>query len=251
MTTCGTPGSHWGFRDSSVEAPRRGSGRPQSGPHAALGGVGLLCPGSGAALWGGCPLTCSFPIHCPAPHRVLTLSFSRSLTQPSVHPSDRPSFHLPPEGGLGGCWVWASEVGASCRLLCQGLVYFLGVGVGGRRVGGPDGTPAPRTLDPELRWLPVGSEMLTWPSLRLAWALEFPPRSPSLIWKAERGAGKLRVVPSALPPTRHCSLGPGSGPLAGQPLLENPAFLASSPEALGCGGVGWRAVPLAREMRQH
>lgn len=146
-------------------------------------------------------------------------------------------------GGGGGRFLWRQ---------CQGLVCFLGWGWGAAEWVVQTGTPARRrTLDPELRWLPVGSDMLTWPSLPLAWALEFPPRSPSPIWKAERGTGKLRVVPSALPPTRHCSLGLGSGPLAGQLLLENPAFLASSPEALGCGGVGWRAVPLTREIRQH
>lgn len=101
-----------------------------------------------------------------------------------------------------------------------GLVCFLGEGVGAAEWVVQTGTPARRTLDPELRRLPVGTEMLTWPSLPLAWALESPPRPPSPIWKAERGVGKLRVVPSALPPTRRCSLGPllGSSSWGTQPF---------------------------------
>jgi len=71
---------------------------------------------------------------------------------------------------------------------------------------------------------------LAFPELGLGSGIPSPV-SASLIWKAECGIGKLRVARMALPPTRRCSLGPGAGPLAGQLLLENPAFLASSQEA--------------------
>lgn len=79
--------------------------------------------------------------------------------------------------------------------------------------------------------------------------------SPALAWAL--GFRKLTVVlgscwaHTALPPTRRYSLGPGSGPLAGQLLLENPAFPTSSQEVWGRGGAGWRAVPWAREIRRH
>ena len=57
---------------------------------------------------------------------------------------------------------------------CQGWHASWGVPQSGwsRR-----GTPARHTLDPKLCWFPVGTEMLTWPFLTLAWALEFPPPS--------------------------------------------------------------------------
>ena len=79
--------------------------------------------------------------------------------------------------------------------------------------------------------------------------------SPALAWAL--GFRKLTVAlgrcgaHAALPPTRRCSLGPGSGPVAEQLLLENPAFPASSQEAWGRGGAGWLAVPWAREIRRH
>ena len=69
------PGEPLGFQRQRRGGPAMGIRATPVWTPCSPGGRGAALPRSGAALWGGCPLTCSFLIHpsrpSPGPHALL------------------------------------------------------------------------------------------------------------------------------------------------------------------------------------